>query len=46
MVFVTIFIFVSPYIKERKYLADDTLAKGLNIEDDQTRPIHPDNPIV
>jgi POT family proton-dependent oligopeptide transporter len=46
MVFVVIFIFVSPFIKERKYLVDDTLAQGLNIQDDQTRMIHPDNPIV
>ncbi len=46
MVFVLIFIIVSPHIKERKYLADDLIGAGLHIQDDQTRPIHPDNPIV
>jgi POT family proton-dependent oligopeptide transporter len=46
MGFVILFIFVSPYIKERKYLVDDYIGKGLNIQDDQTSHIHPDNPIV
>lgn len=46
MGFVVLFIFVSPHIKEKKYLASDTLAEGLNIQGNQTREIHPDNPIV
>jgi POT family proton-dependent oligopeptide transporter len=46
MAFVVLFIFVSPRIKERKYLVDETLAKGLDIKGDETKQIHPDNPIV
>ncbi|TWR31572.1 POT family MFS transporter [Mucilaginibacter pallidiroseus] len=44
--FVVLFIIVSPYIKEKSFLVDDTLAKGLNIKGDHTNEIHPDNPIV
>ena len=46
MAFVLIFILVSPYIKEKAYLADDVLAQGLNIQGNKTQEIHPDNPIV
>ncbi|MFD0794497.1 MFS transporter [Mucilaginibacter litoreus] len=44
--FVVIFIFVSPRLKEKAYLASDVLGKGLDIKDDEVKPIHPDNPIV
>ncbi|RFZ85279.1 MFS transporter [Mucilaginibacter terrenus] len=44
--FVLVFVFVSPFIKEKAYLADDVIGKGLGIKDDETQPIHPDNPIV
>jgi POT family proton-dependent oligopeptide transporter len=44
--FVAVFIFVSPFIKERAYLADEVLAEGLDIRGDHTNEIHPDNPIV
>jgi len=46
MGFVLLFVIVSPHIKEKKYLVDDVLGKGLGIKDDETQPIHPDNPIV
>ncbi|RYY37342.1 MAG: MFS transporter [Sphingobacteriaceae bacterium] len=46
MVFFIIFIFVSPRIKEHSYLADETLAEGLDIKGGKTNEIHPDNPIV
>jgi POT family proton-dependent oligopeptide transporter len=44
--FVVVFILVSPYIREKAYLADDVLAQGLNIQGNKTQEIHPDNPIV
>lgn len=44
--FVVVFLFVSPFIKEKAYLAADVLANGLDIQDDKTTQIHPDNPIV
>ncbi len=46
LAFVVIFLFVSPFIKEKAYLADDVLAQGLNIQGNKTQEIHPDNPIV
>lgn len=46
MGFVLVFVLVSPYIKEKAYLADDVLAQGLDIQGNKTREIHPDNPIV
>ncbi|MDB5001234.1 MAG: transporter [Mucilaginibacter sp.] len=45
-VFFVVFLFVSPFIKEKAYLADDVLASGLDIKGNKTREIHPDNPIV
>jgi POT family proton-dependent oligopeptide transporter len=44
--FFVVFLFVSPFIKEKAYLAVDVLSKGLDIKGNQTREIHPDNPIV
>lgn len=44
--FVVIFVLISPFIKERAFLADEVLAKGLDIRGDHTTEIHPDNPIV
>jgi POT family proton-dependent oligopeptide transporter len=44
--FVVVFMLVSPFIKEKAYLADDVLAQGLNIQGNKTQEIHPDNPIV
>jgi len=44
--FVVVFMFVSPRLKEKAYLVDDVLAKGLDIRDDKVTEIHPDNPIV
>jgi POT family proton-dependent oligopeptide transporter len=44
--FVVLFVIVSPFIKEKAYLADDVLAQGLNIQGNKTQEIHPDNPIV
>ncbi len=44
--FVVLFIFVSPYIKEKSYLVDEHLSDGLAINNDYTQEIHPDNPIV
>ncbi|OKS87023.1 POT-type proton-dependent oligopeptide transporter [Mucilaginibacter polytrichastri] len=45
--FFVLFLLVSPYIKEKVYLAEDaTLADGLNIHGNTTTEIHPDNPIV
>jgi POT family proton-dependent oligopeptide transporter len=44
--FFVIFLFVSPRLKEKAYLVDEVLAKGLDIHDDKVTPIHPDNPIV
>lgn len=44
--FFVLFLFVSPHIKERSYLADETLAGALDIKGDKTQEIHPDNPIV
>ncbi len=44
--FFIIFLFVSPFIKEKAYLAVDVLANGLDIKGNKTRDIHPDNPIV
>ncbi|WP_184549396.1 MFS transporter [Mucilaginibacter sp. FT3.2] len=44
--FFVIFLFVSPRLKEKAYLVDDVLAKGLNIQDNKVTPIHPDTPIV
>jgi POT family proton-dependent oligopeptide transporter len=41
-----VFLFVSPRLKEKAYLVDEVLAKGLDIHDDKVTPIHPDNPIV
>jgi POT family proton-dependent oligopeptide transporter len=46
MFFFVLFLFVSPRIKEKAYLVDDTIGAGLNIEGDKTQEIHPDNPIV
>ncbi len=46
MFFVVLFIIVSPYIREKSYLADQHIGDGLPITDDQTQEIHPDNPIV
>ncbi|MGI4805960.1 MAG: MFS transporter [Janthinobacterium lividum] len=43
--FVIIFVLVSPRIKEKAYLVDK-IGDGLNIKDNQTQEIHPDNPIV
>lgn len=45
-VFFVVFLFISPFIKEKAYLADDVLASGLDIKGNKTREIHPDNPIV
>ena len=44
--FVVIFIFVSPRLKEKAYLASDALADGLDLKNDKAMPISPDNPIV
>ena len=44
--FFIIFLFVSPKLKEKAYLASDVLANGLDIRGDHTNEIHPDNPIV
>lgn len=44
--FFVIFLFVSPRLREKAYLVDDVLAKGLDIQDNKVVPIHPDNPIV
>lgn len=44
--FVVIFVFISPFIKEKAYFAADVLADGLDIQDNKTAKIHPDNPIV
>jgi POT family proton-dependent oligopeptide transporter len=44
--FVVVFVIVSPFIKEKAYLAADVLAKGMDIRDNHTSKIHPDNPIV
>ena len=44
--FVLVFIFVSPFIKEKAYFAADVLADGLDIRGNHTTEIHPDNPIV
>lgn len=44
--FFALFLAVSPRIKEKSYLADDVLGKGLGISGDHTEEIHPDNPIV
>jgi POT family proton-dependent oligopeptide transporter len=44
--FFVVFLFVSPRLKEKAYLVDEVLAKGLDIHDDKVTPIHPDNPIV
>ncbi|QEC75261.1 POT-type proton-dependent oligopeptide transporter [Mucilaginibacter ginsenosidivorax] len=44
--FFVVFLFVSPRLREKAYLVDDVLAKGLDIHDDKVTPIHPDNPIV
>ena len=45
--FVILFLLVSPYIKEKVYLVGNaSLADGLNLKDDKTAEIHPDNPIV
>lgn len=44
--FVVIFVLISPFIKEKAYLASDVLAEGLDIRGDHTNEIHPDNPIV
>ncbi|SEP05145.1 MFS transporter [Mucilaginibacter sp. OK283] len=46
LAFFVIFLFVSPRLKEKAYLVDEVLAKGLDIHDDKVTPIHPDNPIV
>jgi POT family proton-dependent oligopeptide transporter len=46
LVFFVVFLFVSPRLKEKAYLVDEVLAKGLDIHDDKVTPIHPDNPIV
>ncbi|RYE36124.1 MAG: MFS transporter [Sphingobacteriaceae bacterium] len=43
--FVIIFVLVSPHITEKAYLAD-TIGSGLDIKDNKTQEIHPDNPIV
>ncbi|RYE19383.1 MAG: hypothetical protein EOP42_29150, partial [Sphingobacteriaceae bacterium] len=43
--FVIIFVLVSPRIKEKAYLVDK-IGDGLNIRNNQTQEIHPDNPIV
>ncbi|MBE9583797.1 MFS transporter [Mucilaginibacter sp. JRF] len=45
-VFFVLFLFVSPHIKERSYLADDTIGGALDIKGNKTQEIHPDNPIV
>jgi proton-dependent oligopeptide transporter, POT family len=45
MVFVLIFLFVSPRIKERSFLVGH-IGDGLDIKGDKTQEIHPDNPIV
>jgi len=44
--FFVVFLFVSPRLREKAYLVDDVLAKGLDIQDNKVIPIHPDNPIV
>ena len=44
--FFVVFLFVSPRLREKAYLVDDVLAKGLDIQDNKVVPIHPDNPIV
>lgn len=44
--FFVLFLMVSPYIKEKSYLADDIIGGGLNINSNVTQEIHPDNPIV
>jgi POT family proton-dependent oligopeptide transporter len=45
--FFVLFLLVSPFIKEKVYLvADATLADGLDIQNNKTSEIHPDNPIV
>ncbi|MDN3580938.1 POT-type proton-dependent oligopeptide transporter [Mucilaginibacter flavus] len=44
--FFVLFLFVSPRLKEKAYLASDVLADGLDIRDDKVTEIHPDNPIV
>ncbi|HEY0245959.1 MAG TPA: MFS transporter, partial [Mucilaginibacter sp.] len=44
--FFVLFLFVSPRIREKAYLAGDLIGDGLNIKDDKTQEIHPDNPIV
>jgi len=46
LAFFVVFLFVSPRLKEKAYLVDEVLAKGLDIHDDKVTPIHPDNPIV
>ncbi len=43
--FVIIFVLVSPHIKEKAYLVDN-IGSGLDIKDNKTQEIHPDNPIV
>jgi POT family proton-dependent oligopeptide transporter len=43
--FFVLFLFVSPHIKERAYLVEN-IGTGLDIQDDKTQEIHPDNPIV
>jgi len=44
--FFVLFLIVSPFIKEKSYLVDDFIGSGLNINDNETQEIHPDNPIV
>lgn len=46
LAFFVVFLFVSPRLREKAYLVDDVLAKGLDIQDNKVTPIHPDNPIV
>jgi len=44
--FFVLFLFVSPFIKEKSYLVDDLIGSGLDIKGNSTQEIHPDNPIV
>lgn len=44
--FFILFLFVSPRIKEKAYLVEHHIGDGLEIKDDKTQEIHPDNPIV
>jgi proton-dependent oligopeptide transporter, POT family len=46
MGFLVLFLIVSPFIKEKAYLADDVIAGALDIKGNKTQEIHPDNPIV